>query len=449
MVIRRIQRFSAQARIGLSLALLAVAIFATANQAVAIHVGVTPGSPANTSMSPALYGPGWTQGDPGWANVAKTGTFLNAVYLGDGWVISAWHAGVSTVQFVADGPVYSAVPNQSYIVPNTMSVPGLNFATADIQLYRINDDPGLPALTLSSTPLNLNDEVMFMSYGQIRAVAETSWQTSSSTNPPTWNEVGNCSGSNCMRGYKYIGGGNKRWGTNNIANDNILGGTDASDGDITTVVSQGTLAYLTTYDQGSSNPFETQAVGGDSGSPVFRKRNGQWELVGVTLANYIFPGQSYTYTGSNPRPVTVPAVDFNTGNAYAIYGNATAFADFPSYFNSIQTILSSHADYSIAGDINLDGVVNDADISIFVANWNVYDNQTGLGNITSWKHGDLTRDGKTDIADFFKWRNGAGSSAAALGAQLGLSSGGGVPEPAAILMLVAPAVYAFGRRRSR
>ncbi len=448
MVNSRIRRL--RVRVGSAAVLLSVAVVLVMPQHVfAVLVGVTPGSPADTSMSPALYGPGWTEGDPGWANAARTGTSLNAVYLGDGWVLSAKHTGLTTVQFVVNGPTYTPIPNQNFIVPNTMSVPDLTNPNADLQLYRINGDPGLASLTIASQPLALNDEVMFVSYGQIRDSAESHWTTSAATNPPTWTEVGSCSGSNCMGGYKHIGGGNKRWGTNGIANDSILGGTDASDSDITTVVSHGTIAYLTTFDQFSSNPFEAQIVGGDSGSAVYHKRNGQWELAGISIANYIFAGQSYKYTGPLPRPANVPQEDFNTGNAYAIYGNASAFADLSSYHDSITAILTAHADYSVVGDLNLDGIVDDSDVSIFVANWGRND---GAASITSWTHGDLTHDGNTDINDFFRWRNELSGSAseAALSSLLGLTGGNAVPEPATILLGFVPAIcIALGHRNRR
>jgi hypothetical protein len=85
-----------------------------------------------------------------------------------------------------------------------------------------------------------------------------------------------------------------------------------------------------------------------------------------------------------------------------------------------------------------------------VANWG-YDNGLGQGSVTTWKLGDLTRDGKVDVSDFFKWRNGAPGSAAALGSFLGLPGGsGGVPEPAALALCLGPAIfYAISRRRPR
>ena len=420
-----------------------VCAFGFSPRALAVLTGVTPGVVPNTTVNPAnctaTSGCGtWTQGDPGWANAGQMVSFSNAVYLGDGWVISAQHTGVAPVYFTLGGPTYTPIPNQTYSVPNPTGVPNLTAVNADLKLFRINADPGLPSLTIASQPLALNDEVLFASYGPIRAAAEKRWVDTVSGETHTWTEVGSCNlGGNCYGGYENAAGG-KRWGTNVIANDNILGGVDASDSDITTVVSNTTIANLTTYDQVNGTPFEAQVAGGDSGSAVFHKRGAQWELAGIVVANYTFEGQSSS--------------TFNAANTFAVYNNASAFADLSSYYGQITSILAAHSDYSIAGDINLDGVFNSTDISAFVANWG-YNNGTGLGSVTSWKHGDLNHDGRADVADFFKMRTALGSStaAASLAAALGLSVGGGnaVPEPSAVLLVMGPALLAVlkGRRR--
>jgi hypothetical protein len=156
-----------------------------------------------------------------------------------------------------------------------------------------------------------------------------------------WTEVGSNSTYN---GYKASGQG-KRWGTNHIADDNVVLGE--ADANLTANINAGpgdVISYLTVYDQNSSNPYESQAVGGDSGTPVFHKRSGQWELTGIIHGNLIYSGQ-----------VNAQAVPpFNTSNTMAIYGNATAFADLSSYRSQILAIMNAHV-YSILGDVNLDG----------------------------------------------------------------------------------------------
>jgi hypothetical protein len=370
-------------------------------------------------MSPASYGAGWTQGDPGWANSAHMLGSFNAVYLGDGWMLSANHTGDAGVEFTVGGTPYARVPNQTYHISNS-GVSGMS-GDADLQLFRIQNDPNLPALAISSTPLNLNDQVMFIGFGDFRAAAESHWNVNAATDPDTWTQT---TGGGTHSGY-YPSGQGKGWGTNNIANDNIL--PNEGDANITTSVNN-TVANLTTYDRFSGNPFEAQAVGGDSGSPVFRKNsNGKWELAGITLANYIFNGQDQ-FPGY--------------GNTLAVYDNATAFADLSSYRDNILAIMSANQNYSVLSDLNLDGTAGGADdIAAFVAGWG-YDNQTGQGTITSWKNGDLNHDGKTDAADFVLMESGLDSNgAASLASLLGGVLGSSVPEPTAILLTFVPVFF--------
>jgi len=393
-------------------------------------VGTMPNLPPDTSMNPATPGSGWTQGDPGWANAARTGSFLNAVYLGDGWVLSAAHTGVTAVQLVDAGPWYAPIPNQTYYFTNlsgrAATVPGLTNPTPDLALYRVNGDPGLPSLTIASQPLAVNDTVMFIANGLYRASAESHWTVNTATDPDTWTEVGSCSGTNCYHGYKP-GGGGKRWGINTIEDDADLFGSMENDSNITINVNNATIANMTQFNQSGGNAFEAQVVGGDSGSGVYHNRNGVWELAGISINTYTPNGQS---------------------SINAVYGNASAMVDLYSYADQIAAIQAAHADYSVVGDLNLDGLVNENDIAIFVANWQVYDDPAG--SITSWKHGDLTHDGKVDISDFFKWRDGAAGSASALGSLLGIVSGGtGVPEPTTGLLGLIALMFFSATKRSR
>ncbi|HEX4416084.1 MAG TPA: dockerin type I repeat-containing protein [Lacipirellulaceae bacterium] len=410
--------------------ILAIALHAST--AHALIVGTTPNVVPNTTSNP-LNNPTWAasgKGDPGYANIGHTTSFLNGVYIGDGWVLTANHVGGVPITFVEGGTVYQPVPNESFQIPNPTGVSGLTAQFADLRIYRINDDPGLPSLKIATTQLAANDEVMFITNGVFRASAESAW-TTDSANPPNWTSVGSCSGgtnNHCFHGYLASGQG-KAWGTNNVVNDSVVGGS----GQITTVINSGqSLANLVTYDQGSSNPFEAQVVGGDSGSAVFHKNGSQWELAGITLANFVYSNQQ--------------SIQFNQA---ALYGNASAFADLSAYSSAISSIMSTHQDYSIVGDLNMDGVVDANDLNTFVANWG-YNNGTGQGSITSWKHGDLTHDGKVDVNDFFKWRNGVGAaSASSLATMLGISLSNAVPEPATVSLLTLPAWCLLINRRRR
>jgi hypothetical protein len=452
----------------------------------AIVVGNVPGVVPNVTTNPTSY-PGWTQGDPGFGNLSTVG---NYVYLGDGWVLSARHVGYSAAGITfqtASGPVnyqvagtrivngtittgpyyldygFGADPFHHYAVSNPSSVPiegggSLALTThTDLQLFRINGDPGLPSLTISSQPLPINftrntaPEVLIVGGGASRAAPESHWQVSMpSQNDWIWTSVP--SGGN-FHGYVLEGPSLRRWGTNRVTDPHPNSGDDPSDpgaldyrslfagtvSDTTSVMKLSTgvgiqdiISSFTIYDSqtqpGASSPpygvanLETQAIGGDSGAAVFFKRGSQWELAGIINSIFTFADQP----------------------AAVIYGNATAMTNLSyynqDYLNSIKDIIESHPDYSIIGDVNLDGIVSGDgtgavsvdDVSAFVTGWR-YNNGLGQGTITSWKNGDLNRDGKTDVVDFLRLR-GALNGQIAPAAMAALFGGSAVPEPSALLL---------------
>lgn len=420
----------------------------------AVMVGTMPGSvpvtldvnPANCNSTPGCGT--WTQGDPGWANQILFGYrqpnndiwyTSNGVYIGDGWVLTANHVGVpDSVQFVS-GAEFQPIPNQNFQVANPIPNPTndarLTSPVSDLRLIRINGEPGVASLPIATQGLTQNDQVVMMGRGVIRSPNMSSWTVNKSTNPWQWTSVGSCSGSNCMQGY-FSNGAGKAWGTNRIANsDSVLG---ENDGNLQTIVANGTIAYVTTYDQGTGDPFEALGVGGDSGGGVYYKRSGQWQLAGITTAKYNWSGQD----------------NVDNTNTLAVFGNANAFADLSSYNapgnSPIMNIINAHQDYSLVGDINLDGISGaPADLSAFVAGWR-YNNGTGLGTITSWKNGDVTHDGKTDLNDFLRVRSGLTAGAGAeLSAMLGGYLTGAIPEPSTAMLLVAPAILLALRRARR
>jgi hypothetical protein len=83
--------------------------------------------------------------------------------------------------------------------------------------------------------------------------------------------------------------------------------------------------------------------------------------------------------------------------------------------------------FSIPGDTNLDGDVDEADVAAFVAGWRY---QQRDPDIESWKKGDFNHDGLTDLHDAFILRGALVSNPDALAA-LGIA----VPEPTSGLWL--------------
>ncbi len=233
--------------------------------------------------------------DPGWANVGITNG-ASAVYLGNGWVLTATHVS-TTADIILGGVPYSRDLNTHtplWTDPWTVS---------DMHLVKILGDPGLPSLTLSSVQLELNDSVLMIGRGENR-------QTSLSYYDASFNEITPPPPAT-YRGYKWGGlGRTMRWGTNQISDRDIaLGGPNNAV----------TVSYAAVFNNTLGATSEAAAVNGDSGGAVFSKVSGGWELVGIMLSRDIYSGQ----------PVS----------GVTVYGNSTYFADLSFYHDQIMAIV--------------------------------------------------------------------------------------------------------------
>jgi hypothetical protein len=418
--------------------------------------------------------------DPGWSNVtvgsSTNGPYQNYIYLGDGWALSAYHVGLPTTLHFSSG-TYDAVPNQYFTVPNPTGM-GLTEFT-DLRLVRLKSAPTgtssifdqNPKFTLasqqlsSSTPLSQR-EVTIIGHGRTRPQTTTQWNVTvmPGNNPP--NDVWTPVASGTYEGYASSSNDDtKRWGKNVIADENSIFNQSDSDLRVTVQAKIGgetrdIVSMVTKFDrQGSGVPTqEAIAIDGDSGSAVFRKNGSQWELVGIM--NLLFPPTPYPFPYDN-QP-----------SSFGVYNAVNSFADISYYNSSIMDIISSHPNYSTTGDINLDGVVNDADASAFVLGWNPYYN-AGNGTLESWKKGDIGRysagaggcsvaglyagnnlcgvpDGKIDAADFLLLRNAlnANGFGASLPSFSEFSGAGVIPEPSGLL-LASSCMLVFASRRLR
>lgn len=441
--ILRWQRVSRHHR-GAVVAFACLLLVLAARQSDALVVAVT-----DTTVNPATYS-GWTKGDPGWENVTVSGS--NYVYLGDRWVLSARHVGVSDANFSTG--TFTPVAGEDYVIhnPPPSLAGGLTLTTeTDLRLIRLSADPGLPALTIASQSPPASgtsgSEVMIVGRGPSRLASETHWQVdTSNANSWIWTEV--ASGGN-FHGYKSTTPSVKLWGTNRLANPNsatyqpafkyTLNSTTAVVSLKSGTVTRDILTLFSSYErQGDAGalPYEAQAVTGDSGSAVFYKNGNQWVLAGVVNLTLIY----------NNQP-----------SSAAIYTDGTTFADL-SYYNkayqgSICDVMKTCGNYSLVGDVNVDGVVSGDgtgsasvdDVSAFIAGWN-FNNGAPHGDYDSWTHGDMNLDGRTDVTDFFMLRNAlhGGIAAGALTQLFGSSVpsdlfGGVVPEPG----MMALAAWAF------
>ena len=105
-----------------------VFLLAGAHPAAAVIIDSGDGTGNTSAPSP----------DPGWSNVGLRGTW-GAVYLGDGWVLTANHVGVGTVEL--DGTSYPHLPSLVTQIKNG------DGSTADLLVFGLaSPHPPLPAV---------------------------------------------------------------------------------------------------------------------------------------------------------------------------------------------------------------------------------------------------------------------------------------------------------------
>jgi Trypsin-like peptidase domain/PEP-CTERM motif len=216
--------------------------------------------------------------DPGFANVGKSSTGNASVtYLGNRWVITANH--VTIGNNLVDDSIDSN-PQDGWITfggtryqidQSTITQIG----NADLKVFRLVNDPGLPSLNIASSGPNVGDPLVLVGNGLDRG-NQHFWNVTGPPGNPTWTEVsppGNRSG------YDAVNGHTIRWGENA---PNLIHIDD--DGP--------TIYYKTkfddlTYTGTASFTHEAQATNGDSGGGVFQKIGGQWFLSGIIFAEEI------------------------------------------------------------------------------------------------------------------------------------------------------------------
>ena len=232
--------------------------------------------------------------DPGFDHLGVTSTGLCAVYIGNGWVLSAAHVGQHPVTL--GGVTYPDVPNSTVQLQHATS------PLSDFILFRLATRPPLPPLVLSSAPPSVGNNVTMIGYAWDRAPGQVCWNSS-------WAEV-SCNPLATYRGFKSAGAYQVRWGNNVVTSV----GEDVDYG------SWRTRGFHVLFDQ-SGVQYEAQAVPGDSGGAMFLKRNGQWQLAGVMFAVSVYPGQNY-YSS-------------------AVFGQATYGVDISYYRPQLDAILNA------------------------------------------------------------------------------------------------------------
>ncbi len=234
--------------------------------------------------------------DPGFANVGIMNG-LCAVYLGNGWVVTAHHVGADAVTF--GGVDYPSVPG-SY---TRLTGPGA--APPDIAVMKIVGDPGLPTPVLATTAPPTNASIIMIGRGSARGT------------PLTWSG---------LEGWNWTYPFTIRWGTNKITSTGVL--------------LNDTRSIVVDFDklgQANSTTHEAQAALGDSGGALFWKSGGQWRLAGTLFLALAFQ------EGQAPQT--------------SFYTNATAAVDLSYYRTQILAYATKPA-CNDGLDDDLDGLID-------------------------------------------------------------------------------------------
>lgn len=249
--------------------------------------------------------------DPGWNNVGDRGSG-SAVYLGERWVITAEHIGAGEVTF----PVgrFDMEADTAVQLKNP-SGRGLSQFT-DLLMFRLDQDPGLPSLTLPTNPPQVDQHVVMIGAGRTREPEMTAWDVQFNFNRReyVWTKTSGWGG---VHGYHVDGAKVMRWGTNLVVDD------FEADGDhnwIVNVENGDVISMATRFDEESFLTTQAQATEGDSGGAVFQHTGDQWELAGIMHGTQPLPNQpEFTVT----------------------FNSLTFFADTWQYRDQINAIMTS------------------------------------------------------------------------------------------------------------
>ncbi|MGE9295203.1 MAG: PEP-CTERM sorting domain-containing protein [Puniceicoccales bacterium] len=231
--------------------------------------------------------------DPGFAYVGQVNG-STGVYLGNGWVLTADHVGAGT--FNLGGTNYGFNGTDSHQIGGV-----------DLRLFRLSSDPGLPLLTIASTPNLLPiSEVVQIGAGRTPDLLPTTWFVDT-TDPADWiwSETTFPDADTTHIGYKTSSTKAVRWGTNTLSGYGLISYSSYAP----------SPAYETTFDSVGTT-YESQAVTNDSGSALFIETISGWQLAGLTVTVGLF----------NNQP---------NGAQTAIFGNTTASLDLAPHLAEI------------------------------------------------------------------------------------------------------------------
>ncbi|HEY0008797.1 MAG TPA: hypothetical protein VGB55_08750, partial [Tepidisphaeraceae bacterium] len=233
----------------------------------------------------------------------------SAVYLGNGWAISAAHTGDGATLSLpsVSGTPFAVVAGSRQVLRNADN------SVTDLVVFRLETTPALSSLTLATSTPAVGTSVFMAGNGRNRLLTSANpnglyyWDVNGSV----WTETTNTAIADAS-GYKWAETNTLRWGTNNTSDaDPSTTGTQT-----TTVINTGfgpVTVTATNFNTGVSTS-EAQAAQNDSGGGLFDTSG---RLVGVLNAVNSFNGQP---------------------GATSVIGNSTFSADLATYYTQIASV---------------------------------------------------------------------------------------------------------------
>jgi hypothetical protein len=340
---------------------------------------ITDGDGSGNTTAPA--------DDFGFANVGIRGSGT-AIYLEDGWCLTAAHVGDGTTIF--QNVQYNEVPGSAVQLINPPGVGDTYYA--DLMLYQIKAPPNLPPVMLTDSAPAAGWQVTMVGNGRDRSNTQTAYWTTTwaPSSPP-----------GAYAGEIWASASDIRWG------NNVIGG-------VAIPYASGAVSEtaFTTIFGAQGTGLDAQGTPGDSGGGVFHQgSSGAWSLAGLMFATQAVAGQPW---------------------GTSIFGNITYSVDLSVYRSEIYHTMA------LPGDVNFDGFVNGQDLALVASEWG----QAGTG--ANDPAADANHDGIVNGQDLAliaaNWTaaissGGAGSSSAA------------VPEPSMLILAALGGLALLASRR--
>ena len=229
---------------GISTNALALIIFDSASSTDNAKNIIDPSNPATYPASPAVGVP--------WQYVVRYGVSnASAVYIGNGFLLTARHVGTSDTGLLIEGTSYS---RDTSFAPLPITIPGSPTVLVDLQLQKVSGDPGLATLPLalsSAADTRVSSVLIGWGVGKGSVIPGQGWN---------W-------GDDSSRAF--------RWGTNT---------TSSSTWPMTYTVGSTAMNYtaLSVSFLSFKGGNEATTALGDSGSALFQSVSGTWTLCGTT-----------------------------------------------------------------------------------------------------------------------------------------------------------------------